>query len=174
MTLAELVAYVGIYNIMTLSNGPVMLTMLERTLVTERHAITIDRLMFALTIGRVTPGPASSYVASTGFMMFGLVGALATTAAIVVPAYLVLPLVSGYERIRRLRGVDSFMTGLIAAQVGLIFCSIVRLARESVVSVGAAAVCSVTFVLTYVFKQRAPVALAAAGVVGTVIRLYQR
>jgi chromate transporter len=171
--LAELVAYVAVYNIMTLSNGPVMVTMLERILVTERHAITLDRLMFALAIGRVTPGPASSYVASIGFTMFGMVGALASTMAIVLPAYLVLPLVKGYERIRRVRGVESFITGLIAAQVGLILCSIVRLGRQSIVSIGAAAVCGVTFLLTYVFKQRAPVALAAASVVGTVFRLCQ-
>jgi chromate transporter len=173
MTLRELVAYVAVYNVMTLSNGPVMVTLLERTLVNERHAIALDRLLFAFTIGRVTPGPASSYVASIGFMMFGLLGALASTAAIVVPAYLVLPLLKGYERIRRLRGVDNFMTGLIAAQVGLIFCSLVRLGRETLVSLGAAGIFAVTFVLTYFFKQRAPIALAVAGVVGVVPRLWQ-
>jgi chromate transporter len=173
MKLHELVAYVAVYNLMTLSNGPVMVTMLEQTLVTDRHAIALDRLLFAFTIGRVTPGPASTYVASIGFMMFGLIGALATTAAIVVPAYLVLPLIKGYERLRRLRRVDSFMTGLIAAQVGLIFCSIVRLGRETISSFTAAAIFAVTFVTTHFFKQRAPIALALACVAGGVSWLWQ-
>jgi chromate transporter len=173
VTLGELVSYVAVYNFMTLSNGPVMVSMLEQTLVTERHAIGLDRLLFAFTIGRVTPGPASSYVASIGFMMFGLVGALATTAAIVVPAYLVLPLVKGYERIRQLRGAGNFITGLIAAQVGLIFCSVVRLGRETLGSFTAACIFGVAFVTTFVFKQRAPVALAVAGVTGAAFRIWQ-
>jgi chromate transporter len=158
---------------MTLSNGPVMVTMLEHTLVTDRHAIAIDKLLFAFTIGRVTPGPASTYVASIGYMMFGLVGAIATTAAIVVPAYLVLPLLRGYQRIRRLRGVGNFMTGLIAAQVGLIFCSVVRLGRETLVSFAAASIFALTFVTTHFLKQRAPVALALAGVAGAAFRLWK-
>jgi chromate transporter len=173
VTLGELVSYVAVYNFMTLSNGPVMISLLEQTLVRKHHAIDLDRLLFAFTIGRVTPGPASSYVASIGFMMFGWIGALATTAAIVAPAYLVLPLVKGYERVRRLRGVGNFITGLIAAQVGLIFCSVVRLGREALGSFTAVSIFGVTFLMTSVFRQRAPVALAVAGVTGAAFRLWQ-
>jgi chromate transporter len=172
MTLWELVTYVGLYNLMTLSNGPVMVAMLEQTLVTQRHALSLDKVLFAFTVGRVTPGPASTYVASLGFFMFGVAGAVATTLAIVAPAYLVLPLIKAYERIRRIRRVESFMTGLIAAQVGLIVSSLVHLGRETLVSIPAVMILVTTFVLTHFFKQRAPVALAVAGAMGAVTRIW--
>ena len=60
MSLIELVGYVALYNFVTLSNGPVMIAMLEKTLVTERHAMSLEQLLFAFTIGRITPGPAQS------------------------------------------------------------------------------------------------------------------
>jgi chromate transporter len=149
MSLTELVGYVALYNLITLSNGPVMVAMLEQSLVTHRHLLTLDQLLFAFTLGRVTPGPASSYVASIGFMSFGLVGALATTIAIVAPGYVVLPMLAGYQRIRKNTWVQRFVHGLIAAQVGLIGVAVVRLGVETLSTWRAWPIFAVTFALCH-------------------------
>jgi chromate transport protein ChrA len=172
MTLAEFVGYVAVYNVLTMSNGPVMAGMLEQTLVTHHHSLAIEQLLFAFTLGRITPGPASTYVASLGLMMFGGLGAFAATAALIAPAYLVLPLAHGYGRIRNSPRAQSFMAGLIAAQVGLIFCSLVHLGQGRLVSVPALLIFAITFALTTLFKQRAPVALTAAVGVGALFRIF--
>jgi chromate transporter len=166
MTLFELVGYVALYNFVTLSNGPVMVAMLEQTLVTDRHALSLEQLLFAFTVGRVTPGPASSYVPAIGYLMHGVAGAALTTAAIVAPGYLILPMMRGYERIKKLRRVQGFVDGLVAAQVGLIFTAIFRLGRETMTGASAWLIALVTFVLVHVLKKSAPLALGVAAVVG--------
>jgi chromate transport protein ChrA len=166
MTLFELVGIIAVYNFVTLSNGPVMVAMLEQTLVTERHALGIDQLLFAFTVGRVTPGPASSYVSAIGYLMHGMLGAALTTAAIVAPGYLVLPMMRGYERIKNWRRVQGFIDGLVAAQVGLIFTAIMRLGHETMTDFGAWLIAAVTFVIVHVLERSAPLALLAAAVVG--------
>jgi len=169
VNLLELVAIVAFYNVITLSNGPVMVAMLEQTLVSERHLLSLDQLLFAFTLGRVTPGPASSYIASIGYMSFGLLGALAVTIAIVAPGYLVLPMLAGYRKIREYAGVRRFVDGLIAAQVGLIGVAVARLGGETLVSFRAIAVFAVTFALCHIKRVNAPASLAAAGAVGAML-----
>ena len=169
MSLLELVGYVALYNVITLSNGPVMVAMLEQTLVSQRQLLSLDQLLFAFTLGRITPGPASSYVASVGYMSFGWVGALATTIAIVAPGYLVLPLLAGYRKVRKNERVRRFVEGLIAAQVGLIAVAVVRLGGDTLSSWRAWPVFLVTFALCHIKRLSAPVSLAAAGSVGLLV-----
>ncbi len=129
MGLLELCGLVLLYNAMTFGNGPGMVPLLEEDLVEDRQVLDVDQLLYAFTLARVTPGQANTYVAAVGYMLHGVVGALATTAAIVLPAYLVLPLVFGYQRIAALRFVPAFTHGLTVASVGLIFAAVVDLAR---------------------------------------------
>ena len=174
MSLLELVGYVALYNVITLSNGPVMVAMLEQTLVSQRHLISLDQLLFAFTLGRVTPGPASSYIASIGYMSFGLTGALAVTIAIVAPGYLVLPLLAGYQKVRKNERVRRFVEGLIAAQVGLIGVAVVRLGGEALSTWRAWPVFLVTFALCHLKRLSAPVSLAAAASVGAAVSFLPR
>ncbi len=92
MSLLELCVAVLIYNAMTFGNGPVMVPLLQDDLVDRRAVLSTDQLLYAFTIARVTPGQANTYVAAIGYMLHGLVGALATTAATLLPGYLMLPL----------------------------------------------------------------------------------
>lgn len=166
MTLWELLAYVFTYNVVTLSNGPVMVAMLQQTLVHDRAAMTLDRLLFAFTIGRVTPGPASSWLASVGYMQFGWIGAALCVAAITIPGYVMLPLAHGYRRIASAPRVNAFLRGLIAAQVGLIFAAVVKLGGETLKSPAAWSAFVVTFLMAFVFRAKGPWALLAGTVVG--------
>ena len=121
MGLLELCAVMFLYNATTFGNGPVMVPLLEEDLVVDRRVLAPDELLYAFTLARVTPGQANTYVAAIGYMLHGVVGALATAVAIVVPGYLVLPLLSGYERLQRFGRVSAFTRGLTVASVGLIF-----------------------------------------------------
>jgi len=69
---------------MTFGNGPVM-TPLRESLVSGRGVLTTDELLYAFTVARITPGPANSYVASIGYMLFGLPGAALCVIAVVAP-----------------------------------------------------------------------------------------
>jgi chromate transporter len=174
VTLVELLAYVFTYNVVTLSNGPVMVAMLQQTLVHDRRVMTLDQLLFAFTIGRVTPGPASSWLASVGYMKFGWSGAALCIVAITVPGYLMLPLVHGYRRIATMPRVDAFLRGLIAAQVGLIFAASVRLGGETLTGPAAWSAFVATFVMAFVFRAKGAMGLLVGTVIGGIVWALMR
>jgi chromate transporter len=131
VSLLELCAVVFLYNAMTFGNGPVMVPLLQDDLVDGRGVLTTDQLLYAFTIARVTPGQANTYVAAIGYMLHGLVGALATTVAIVLPGYLMLPLLWGYQRLRGVHLIPAFTRGLTVASVGLIFAATLSIGRAT-------------------------------------------
>lgn len=167
MTIFELLGIILITNGLTFGNGPVMVPLLQRTFVEERGVMTNDAFLYAFTVGRVTPGPANVYVASLGYLLFGLPGVLVTVLAIIAPALLMLPMMAGFERIREFRGVQDFTRGLTAASVGLIFAAVVGIARSSLTGNAPWAVFGLMILLAQVFRLNTPVALllsCAAGV----------
>lgn len=173
MTLLELLGWVFTYNIVTLSNGPVMVSMLQQTLVHDRGAMSLDRLLFAFTIGRVTPGPASSWLASVGYLTFGWIGALLCVVAITVPGYVMLPLMHGYRRIASMPRVGAFLRGLVAAQVGIIFSAVIRLGGETLKSASAWTAFVVTFLCAFMFRAKGWKALGAGTIAGAMVWFFR-
>ncbi len=171
MGLLELCGLVFLYNAMTFGNGPVMVPLLEEDLVDERHVIGGDQLLYAFTLARVTPGQANTYVAAIGYMLHGVVGALATTAAIVVPGYLVLPLLSGYERVKAVRAVPAFTHGLTVASVGLIFAAIVDLAQGALTTWMSWVVFAAAVVMAQLLRWHPLIVLGVSALVGLGARL---
>jgi chromate transporter len=131
VSLLALCAAVFAYNAVTFGNGPGMVPMLQADLVDRRGVLSSEQLLYAFTIARVTPGQANTYVAAVGYLLHGLAGALATTAAILLPGYLMLPLVWGYQRLGAVRLVPAFTRGLTVASVGLIFAATVSIGRDT-------------------------------------------
>src|SRR3712207_8122653 len=48
---------------------------LQARFVEEERLLTLDQLLYAFAIARVTPGPANVYVAAIGYFLHGLPGA---------------------------------------------------------------------------------------------------
>ncbi len=74
MTLPGLLLLIFTSNLLTFGSGRVMVPMLERALVEDTPALSIEQFLFAFTVGRITPGPANLYVAVLGYMLYGWVG----------------------------------------------------------------------------------------------------
>jgi chromate transporter len=128
-------------------------------------------LVYAFAIARVVPGQANVYVASIGTMLFGLPGAVLTTVAIQLPGYLMLPLLRGYEALRKSRAVASFIRGLTGASVGLIFAALIGIGRRSLTDWMAIATFLITLGLIYLAKLGPIASLFLAGGAGIVLKL---
>jgi chromate transporter len=131
MMLLPFLLLVLIFTIMAFGNGPAMLPLFQKTLVEDQGILSVEQMLYAFAISQVTPGQANLFVTSIGFMLFGLGGALLATLAMVSPAYLMLPLMRGYERVRSLALVRRFTRGLTSASVGLILAATVQIGRSS-------------------------------------------
>jgi chromate transporter len=171
MTLWRITMVVAAVNLMTYGNGPIMVPLLHTYLVDDTHVLTQEQMLYAFTIGRITPGQANVFVASIGYMLHGLTGAILTTLVMLVPGYLALPVMRGYERVRHWDWVPPFTKGLTVTSVGLIFAAVVQISRGALTEPIAWVVLATTLFLAQVVRWNAFAALAAASALGLVAKL---
>jgi chromate transporter len=174
VTLERLLLLLLTANLVTFGSGRVMIPILQRTLIDDTQALTLDQFLFAFTVGRITPGPANLYVTALGYMLYGWLGALLSALVVLVPSYLIVPLSAGYRRLERNRAVRGFGRGLTAASVGLILASTVDIGRDTLTSPAAVAVCALTLVCLHVLRWNVLVALAAASAAGVALASFGR
>lgn len=166
MSLWKLTLLIGLFNLMTFGNGPVMVPLLQTSLVEDGAVLTQDQLLYAFTIARVTPGQANSYVASVGYMLHGMPGAILTTLIIVLPGYLMLAAMKGYDRFRHSARVKGFTRGITATSVGLILAAVMQIGGSTLTEPVAWVVFAATLAMIQIFKWNIFLALGAATALG--------
>lgn len=172
MNLLLLAGFICLFNLVTFGNGPVMIPLLQKTLVEDYQVLTVDQLLYAFAIARVTPGQANMYVASIGYMLYGLVGATLCILVIVLPGYLMLPLLKGFEHFKNNRQIKGFTRGLTVTSVGLIFAATLSIAKSSLTGVIAWLVFGLALAMTYLLKWNSIVILVLASGIGLLLKLW--
>jgi chromate transporter len=171
MNLVKFLLELAGFNGLALGNGQVMLPMIRKSYVEDRGLLTLDQMLYAFAIAQVVPGQANLYVASIGYMLFGVGAAFLAIGAINAPAYLMLPVVRWYRRIQHVRAVQKATRGLTSASVGLICASTLLIARDALKRPE----CWVVFLLTLAFsrllKWNALMSLTAACAAGVALRM---
>lgn len=112
-------------------SGYVLVSFMRAEFVEGRGWLTERQLLDAIAAGQVTPGPLFSSAAFAGYVMDGLPGALAASAGIFLPSFLLVmaaaPLV---PRLRSWQPGNAFLDGVNAAAWALILFVGVTLAGE--------------------------------------------
>jgi chromate transporter len=98
--------------------------------------LTKGQFLDGIALGQATPGPIVTASAFVGYRVAGVTGALVATAAIYLPAFLVVLLASGpfVRSIHRRPGIRAAAAGFNAAAVGAIAASAVGLGRVGLAS----------------------------------------
>ena len=169
ISLERLLALLFTANVATFGSGTATVPLLERALVRDTGALTLDQFLFAFTVGRITPGPANLYVAGLGYMLHGLTGALLSAAVVMLPGFAIVPLSAGYRRMEHVSAVRGFSRGLTAAVVGVMVSTAVNIGSSTLVSVRAALVCALTLALLYRLKWNPFFAVVVGAAVGAVL-----
>ena len=106
--------------------GQTALPLLRQDLVAS-GLITDQRIIEALTIGRLGTGPGGLYIIALGYFAMGWLGALAALVATTLPPLLVVPL-SAYIRPRLGQArVNGTIRGLALATSGLVIVTSLQL-----------------------------------------------
>ena len=121
----------AVANVLTFGNGTVMAAVLQNAFVQQAHVLTNEQLLYAFALARVTPGQANLYVASIGYMMFGLPGASLSMVVLALPSYLMIPLLHSYEFVRGNPYVRGLTRGLAATAVGLLLTTTWNISKDS-------------------------------------------
>jgi chromate transporter len=99
-------------------SGYVLLAFLRRDLVLSRGWLTDTRLLDAVAVGQLTPGPLSTTATFVGYLLAGTRGAVTATVAIFLPSFL---LVGAFEPvIARLRAFPLTAAALNGLNVGAV------------------------------------------------------
>jgi chromate transporter len=170
MSLWRLTLLIALFNLMTFGNGPVMIPLLQTHLVDGARVLTQDQLLYAFTIARVTPGQANFYVASIGYMLYGMPGAIVATLAIILPGYVMIPLLHGYRHLRGSRWIAGFTKGLTVTSVGLILAAVVQIARGTLTQPIGWIILVATLIMTQLFRWNILVTLAAVSGLGLLLK----
>jgi chromate transporter len=172
VTLWRLLLILFSANILTFGNGRVMVPILERQLVRDSGALSIDQFLYAFTAGRLTPGLNNIWVSGLGYMLFGWLGALLTVAAVMAPAYLVIPLHAAYRRFEGSGAVRGFAQGLAAASVGLLISATVDIGQATLTTPTAIVVCAAAVVMLNALKWHTLISLAVACALGLALTRF--
>jgi chromate transporter len=152
--------------------GYVLVPLLEPE-VLARGWLTKGQFLDGIALGQATPGPIVTTSAFVGYRVAGVTGALVATAAIYLPAFLIVLAASGpFVRSMRDRpGVRAAATGFNAAAIGAIGAAVISLGRVGLAGPLRLAVALAAAVALW---RRVPVwavliAAVAVGVAGSLI-----
>jgi chromate transporter len=171
MSLLTFTVLIFLFNLLTFGNGPGMIPLLQEELVEEAGVLSIDQLLYAFAIARITPGQANVYVASIGYFLFGIVGAVLATLVIQLPGYMMLPFMKFYERARSMTWVGGFTRGLTVASVGLIFAATLSIGLRTLSGPVTWIVFAATLAMMSLLKWSQMLSLFVASLLGILLKL---
>lgn len=152
---------------LTFGGGFVMIPLLEAELVQARHWLTPQAFADAMALGQITPGPVVITATFVGYTIAGLSGAVLSTVAVFLPAFVLVVLVgSQIERFRRTAAVQGFLQGLQPAVIGLMFAAAVSIGRNGITDRIGIAVAAAAFLGMWLGRLSPVVVILGAGVLG--------
>ena len=115
-------------------SGYVLLAFLRGDLVERLGWLTDAQLLDAVAIGQVTPGPLFTTATFIGYVLAGIPGAVVATAAIFLPAFVIVALVGPIvDRVRDRPLTAALLDGVNAAALGLMAAVTLVLGRSAIV-----------------------------------------
>jgi chromate transporter len=117
----------------TFGGGFVMVPLIESEVVRNNHWLTQQEFADATALGQLTPGPVLITATFIGYRVAGTLGALVSTAAVFLPAFLMtIAAGSSLRRFRSNRQVQSFLRGVTPAVVGLLVAAAWSIGRAGI------------------------------------------
>ena len=152
-------------------SGLAIVPFLYGGVVAKFHWLTERQFVDAVAVAMITPGPVVITAGFIGYLVAGLIGAVAAAWAVFAPPYfIVLFGAPYYRRFAQNLQVKAFVQGVTAAAVGAIAGAAYILARRSLIDIPTVLIAIVTLsVLMSTKKVPEPVVILAAGVVGVLL-----
>ncbi len=114
-----------------LFGGGLALVPLLAPVVEARGWLTESQFLDGIALGQATPGPVLMTAAFVGFAVEGWLGSVVATAAVFLPSFFVVLVVTGpfLRRFREHPGVAAFVRGVTAGALGAVLAAAVDLGR---------------------------------------------
>lgn len=153
--------------------GFVIIPLIEHEVVDVYGWLSAQQFIDGVAIGQATPGPIVITAAFVGYAAVGLVGAAVATAAIFLPAFVIVLAGTGpyLERIRGSEMARAFLKGTNAAVIGTIVGAGVLLTRSAVVDLPTGLILVAASVALVRFGVGAITLIGSAAAIGIALAL---
>jgi chromate transporter len=129
-------------------SGYVLVAFLHADLVERLGWLTNRQLLDAIAIGQVTPGPLFTTATFIGYLLHGTPGAVVATIAIFLPGFVFVAVTGRFlPALDRSAAATHFVSGVVAASIGLMAAVAIALAPNALGSPWQIAVGAVALVL---------------------------
>lgn len=110
-------------------SGIAIAPLMERDFVHELGWLSLPEFLNALAVGQITPGPVLITATFIGFKKLGMTGALTATAGVFLPSFfhMVTWFPWAIQRVSRMKWLEDFLIGAIAAVAATIVLTCLRL-----------------------------------------------
>jgi chromate transporter len=152
-------------------SGYVLLVFLQTEFVERLHWLTDKQLIDAVAVGQFTPGPVFTTATFIGYLVAGWMGAVVATVGIFLPGF-VLVAVSGplIPRLKRSPVAAAALDGVVAGSLALMAVVTWQLGKASIVDRTTLVVFGVSLIALLGLRVNPACLIAAAAVVGWVVR----
>lgn len=155
-------------------SGLAIVPFLHGGVVNDSHWLSEQQFLDAVAVAMITPGPVVITVAFIGYLVGGVVGALAASIGVFVPCYLFVILPAPYyQRYGANPHLKSFVQGVTAAAAGAIGGAAFVLGKRAIYDIPTALIAVAAFAALFKLKKAPePLLIGAAGAIGFVVHSF--
>ncbi|MFL5732465.1 MAG: chromate efflux transporter [Chloroflexia bacterium] len=152
--------------------GYVMIPLVEPEVVGQYGWLTHQQFLDGIALGQSTPGPIVITATFIGYVAGGLPGALVATAAIFLPAFVLVLFLTGpfTNRLRNAPRPRAFLKGVNAAVVGAILAAALTLSTSAIIDLPTLAILAASLLALLRLRWDTLWVLLGGGLVGLVLR----
>ena len=153
-------------------SGLAIVPFLQQGVVQQFGWLTDHQFLDAVAVAMITPGPVVITVVFIGFLVAGLLGAIAAAVGIFLPVYVftVVP-APWFSRNRDNVQLKAFVQGATAAATGALSGAVVVLATRAIYDIPTAGIALATLAILWRYRIPEPIVVLAAAAAGLVIWL---
>lgn len=154
---------------LTFGSGLVIVPFLQQGVVQEHGWLGEREFLIAVAIGMISPGPVVITATFVGYLVAGFWGAVAATAGIFLPSFLLILIAAPIlKRHRGNKNVQGFVKGAYAAAIGSILGASILLGRIAIGDWLTIVIGVVSLVVLFRWKVNNPLLMATAAIAGLV------
>jgi chromate transporter len=156
-------------GVVVFGSGYVLLAFLRADVVEQLGWLTEHQVLDAVAVGQLTPGPVFTTATFVGYLLGGVPSALAATAGIFAPSFVMVAVLERYvTAVRRSPVLGRALDGVTAAALGLMIGVTIDLGRAGIEDALTALITLAALVALVRFKAPSVALIGAGAVVGIV------
>ena len=151
-------------------SGLAIVPFLHQGVVQQFGWLNEQQFLDAVAVAMITPGPVVITVVFIGFLVAGLLGAMAAAIGIFLPVYLftVIP-APWFRRNRDNTQLKAFVQGATAAATGALSGAVAVIALRAIYDIPTALIAVISLAILWRYKVPEPILVTAAGILGLMI-----